>query len=155
MAGLGDFVNAPGVPGAPGGPSAPAPAPGADPGSFSDYGQDAQNAAKAVADAAADQAKDQAMQQGADMANDLIQDAMSGKPPDPGAVKDRALGAAKDMAQGTGAAALDAARQAAEAQVDKTLAIIGNEFPMLGGILGILSKAIIDQALNQAQMPEF
>ena len=59
------------------------------------------------------------------------------------------------MAQGTGAAALDAARQAAEAQVDKTLAIIGNQFPMLGGILGILSKPIIDQALNQAQMPEF
>ena len=155
MTGLGDFVNAPGVPGAPGGPPAPAAAPGADPGSFSDYGQDAQNAGKAGAGAAADQAKDQAMQQGADLANDLIQDAMNGKPPDPGAVKDRALGAAKDIAHDTGAAALDAAKQAAEAQVDKTLAIIGNEFPMLGGILGLLSKPIIDQALNQAQMPDF
>lgn len=153
MAGLGDFVNAPAVPGAPGGP--PAPAPGGDPGSFADYGNDAQNAGKAVAAAGANQAKNDAMNQGADMANDLIQDAKNGNPPDPGAIKDRALGAAKDIAHNTGAAALDAAKQAATAQVDKTLAIIGNEFPMLGGILGILSKPIIDHALNQAQMPDF
>ena len=153
MAGLGDFVSAPGVPGAPGGPGSPAP--GGDPGSFSDYGQDAQNAGKDVAAAGANQAKNDAMHQGADMANDLVQDAMNGKPPDPGAIKDRALGAAKDIAHNTGAAALDAAKQAAAAQVDKTLAIIGNEFPMLGGILGILSKPVIDYALNQAQMPDF
>ena len=153
MTGMGDFVNAAGVPGAPGGP--PAPASGGDPGSFSDYGQDAQNAGKDVASAAANQAKNEALNQGADMANDLILDAMNGKPPDPGAIKDRALGAAKDIAHNTGATALDAAKQSATEQVDKTLAIIGNEFPMLGGILGILSKPIIDHALNQAQMPDF
>lgn len=153
MAGLDDFMSAPGVPGAPG--SADDGKPPQDPGSFSDYGDDAKGAGKAVAGAAAGNARDEGMKQGADMADDLIQDAMAGKPPDPGAIKDRALGAAMDIAHSTGEAALDAAKQAAENQVDKTLAIIGNEFPMLGGILGILSKPIIDRALNQAKMPDF
>lgn len=147
MAGLDDFMSAPGSP--------DSGKPKDDPGSFSDYGDDAKNAGKDVAGAAADNAKDEGMKQGADMADDLIQDAMAGKPPDPAAIKDRALGAAKDIAHSTGAAALDAAKAAAQQQVDKTLAIIGNEFPMLGGILGILSKPVIDQALNKAKMPDF
>ncbi len=153
MAGLDDLMSAPGVPGAPG--SADDGKPKDDPGSFSDFGDDAKNAGKDVAGTAADTAKDEAMKEGADMADDLIKDAMNGKPPDPSAIKDRALGVAKDIAHNTGAAALDAAKAQAQAQVDKTLAIIGNEFPMLGGILGILSKPVIDRALNQAKMPEF
>jgi hypothetical protein len=153
MAGLDDLMSAPGVPGAPGSPDSGKPA--QDPGSFSDYGNDAKDAGKEVAGAAADNAKDEGMKQGADMADDLIKDAMAGKPPDPSAVKDRALDAAKDIAHSTGAAALDAAKAQAQQQVDKTLAIIGNEFPMLGGILGILSKPVIDQALNKAKMPDF
>ena len=153
MAGLDDLMSAPGVPGAPGSPDSGKPA--EDPGSFSDYGNDAKEAGKNVAGAAADNAKDEGMKQGADMADDLIKDAMAGKPPDPGAIKDRALDAAKDIAHSTGEAAIDAAKAQAQAQVDKTLAIIGNEFPMLGGILGILSKPVIDQALNKAKMPDF
>jgi hypothetical protein len=149
MAGLDDFLSAPGIPGAPGSPDDGKPK--EDPGSFGDFGNDAKDAGKEVAGAAADNARDEALKEGADMADDLIQDALAGKPPDPGAIKDRALGAAKDIAHSTGEAALDAAKQ----QVDKTLAIIGNEFPMLGGILGILSKPIIDRALNQAKMPDF
>ena len=125
------------------------------PGSLSDYGQDAQQAGQAVAAAAGEQAQEAALQQGADLAEQLLQDARQGKPPDPAAIKDRALAAAQDIAQQSGAAAVDAAKQAAAAQIDKTLAIIGNEFPMLGGILGLLSKPVIQQALEQAQMPDF
>lgn len=153
MAGLDDFMSAPGVPGAPG--SADDGKPKEDPGSFADYGDDAKDAGKDVAGAAADNAKDEALKEGADMADDLIKDAMAGKPPDPSAIKDRALNAGKDIAHSTGEAALDAAKQKAQQQVDKTLAIIGNEFPMLGGILGILSKPVIDQALNKCKMPDF
>ncbi len=148
-----DFLKGPELPGAPGDGNGDQPE--QDPGSFSDYGDDAKNAGKDVAGAAADNAKDEAMKEGADMADDLIKDALAGKPPDPSAIKDRALGAAKDIAHSTGEAALDAAKQKAQQQVDKTLAIIGNEFPMLGGILGILSKPVIDQALNKARMPDF
>lgn len=153
MAGLDDFVSGPDAPGAPGGSDSGKPR--EDPGSFSDFGDDAKGAGKDVAGAAADNAKDEAMKEGADMADDLIKDAMAGKPPDPSAIKDRALGAAKDIAHSTGAAALDEAKARAQQQVDKALAIIGNEFPMLGGILGILSKPVIDQALNKCQMPDF
>lgn len=153
MAGLDDFVNAPGVPGAPG--SADDGKPKEDPGSFSDYGDDAKDAGKEVASTAADTAKDEALKQGADLANDLLEDAKNGKPPDPAAIKDRAIDAGKEIAHNTGAAAIDAAKQKAQQQVDKTLAIIGNEFPMLGGILGILSKPVIDRALDQCKMPDF
>ncbi|RYF67065.1 MAG: hypothetical protein EOO22_20000 [Comamonadaceae bacterium] len=153
MPGLDDFMSAPGVPGAPG--SADDGKPKEDPGSFSDYGDDAKDAGKDVAGAATDNAKDEALKKGADMADGLIQDALAGKPPDPGAIKDQAFAAAKDIAHSTGEAAIGAAKQQAQQQVDKTLAIIGNEFPMLGGILGILSKPVIDQALNKCQMPDF
>jgi hypothetical protein len=126
-----------------------------DPGSFSDYGNDAKDAGKDVAKAAADNAKDEAASQGADMVNDMIADARNGKPPDPSAIKDRAFDAGKSIANDTGAAAIDMAKQKAQQQVDKTLNIISNEFPMLGGILGILSKPIIDKALDKCKMPDF
>jgi hypothetical protein len=126
-----------------------------DPGSFSEYGDDAKEAGKEVAKEAADKAKDEALKEGASLADDLIQDAKNGNPPNPSAVKDRALGAGKSIAQNTGAAAIDAAKEKARQQVDKTLAIIGNEFPLLGGILGLLSKPIIDKALNACEMPDF
>jgi len=124
-------------------------------GSFSDFGGDMKNAGQDVASTAKDTASDSAQKEGADLANDLIADAKQGKAPEPSAVKDRALESGKKIAHDTGAAGLDAAKQKADQQVDKALNIIGNEFPLLGGILGALAKPIIDHALKQVEMPDF
>ncbi|QNP49157.1 hypothetical protein [Diaphorobacter aerolatus] len=156
-----DFPGS-GIPGLPappgaGAPSsaAPAPAGGESPGSFKDFGDDAKNAGAKTADAAAGTAANEARQEGAALANDLIEDAKQGKPPEPAAVASRAKDAGKNIAKNSGTAAIDTAKQQAQAQVDKSLAIIGNEFPILASILAVLSKPVIDRVLSECEMPDF
>lgn len=139
-------------------PTPPSPghaAPGASPGSFADLGDDMKQAGSDVGVTAANTASDAAADEGAAMANDLLEDARNGKPPQPAAVAARARDAGKRVAAETGEAAIEAAKQNAEAQVDKSLAIIANEFPILAGILPALSKPLIDAALRECEMPDF
>lgn len=167
MVGLDDFISAPGFPGAPGGPGGDGGSGQGqgqnqdnsqlkeDPGSFKDFGDDAKNAGKDIASDTAGTARNEAMTEGAALANDLIADAKQGKPPQPAAVLARAEESGKKIAHNAGEAGLDTAKDRAQAQVDKALAIIGNEFPILASILGVMSKPLIDRALSECEMPDF
>lgn len=125
------------------------------PQSFDEMLDSLKDSGVSVADAAKDEAIDGGKELGKDLAASAIEDMKNGNPPDVGALKDQAVEGLKGIAQATGEAALEEAKAQAAAQVDNAMNIIGNEFPILGGILGILAKPIIDMALSKVQMPEF
>jgi hypothetical protein len=125
------------------------------PQSFDEMPDSLKESGVAVAEAAKDEALKGAKEEGEKLADSAIEDIKNGKMPDVAALADKAVESLKKIAQSTGTAGIDAAKEQAQKQVDNALGIISNEFPILGGILGLLSKPIIEMALNEVAMPEF
>jgi hypothetical protein len=108
-----------------------------------------------VAQKALDTAGEGAKEKGKEIGDSALEDIKNGRVPDVEKLAGMALEGIKDIAHSTGAAAIDEAKKQAKRQVDNALSIVSNEFPLLGGILGLLSKPLIDYALKQVEMPEF
>ena len=125
------------------------------PQSFDEMPDSLKESGAEVLNAVADSAKDGAEEEGKKLAESAWEDIKNGKMPDVSALADKAVESLKKIAQSTGAAGIDMAKEQAKKQVDNALGIISNEFPILGGILGLLSKPIIDMALKEVEMPEF